>query len=195
MDVMDFREIEEKWQKRWKEIDLYKTPENPEKKFYLLEMYAYPSGDIHIGHFRNYAIGDVVWRYKSMHGYHILHPFGWDAFGLPAEQAAINKHASPKQWTKNNIAQSKKTLQGVGISYDWEREITTCEPEYYKWTQWLFKKLYEHGLCYRDKAYVNWCPDCKTVLANEQVIQGSWWRCESAVTKNQTQQWFIKITS
>jgi leucyl-tRNA synthetase len=194
MDVGDFKKIEEKWQAKWKEIGLYRTPEDPKKKCYLLEMFVYPSGDIHIGHFRNYTIGDVVWRYKAMHGYDLLHPFGWDAFGLPAEQAAINKGASPKEWTMANIAQSRETLQKLGISYDWDREITTCDPEYYKWTQWLFKKLYERGLCYRDRAFVNWCPECKTVLANEQVIQGRCWRCESAVAKTETDQWFIRIT-
>lgn len=195
MDTGEFRKIEEKWQAKWKDMGLYKTPEKPEKKCYLLEMYAYPSGDIHIGHFRNYTLGDVVWRYKKMNGFDLLHPFGWDAFGLPAEQAAINKGASPEKWTMANIAQSRETLQGLGISFDWEREVTTCDPAYYKWTQWLFKKLYEHGLCYRDRAFVNWCPECKTVLANEQVIQGRCWRCDSAVAKKETEQWFIRITN
>ncbi|TES93310.1 MAG: leucine--tRNA ligase [Candidatus Cloacimonadota bacterium] len=189
-----FKEIEKKWQERWEELKLYKTVEKPEKKFYLLEMYAYPSGDIHLGHFRNYTLGDVVWRYKKMKGYQIFHPFGWDAFGLPAEQAAITNKASPSKWTHDNIEKSKETLQLLGISYDWEREIATCDPNYYKWTQWLFKKLYEHGLCYRARTFVNWCPDCKTVLANEQVIQGKCWRCDSLVTKKETEQWFIKIT-
>lgn len=194
MDVNVFKEIEKKWQKRWDEIKLFKTPEKPEKKFYLLEMYAYPSGDIHIGHFRNYTLGDVVWRYKRMKGFQILHPIGWDAFGLPAEQAAITHKESPQQWTLDNIATSKETLKRLGISYDWEREISTCDPNYYKWTQWLFKKLYENGLCYRDTSFVNWCPNCKTVLANEQVIQGRCWRCNSSVTKKEMEQWFIRIT-
>ena len=195
MDIKEFKKIEKKWQKRWKDIELYKTPEKPKKKCFLLEMYAYPSGDIHLGHFRNYILGDVVWRYKAMNGFQILHPFGWDAFGLPAEQAAITNKESPLKWTMDNIAKSKETLEQLGISYDWEREITTCDPEYYKWTQWLFKKLYEHGLCYREKTFVNWCPDCKTVLANEQVIQGRCWRCDTAVTKKETEQWFIRITN
>lgn len=194
MEVNNFKEIERKWQKRWNEIGLYKTVEKPEKKFYLLEMYAYPSGDIHLGHFRNYTLGDVVWRYKKMHGFQILHPFGWDAFGLPAEQAAITHNASPHKWTMNNISISKETLKRLGISYDWEREVTTCDPDYYKWTQWLFLKLYENGLCYRAQTFVNWCPVCKTVLANEQVIQGRCWRCHSFVEKKDMEQWFIRIT-
>lgn len=194
MELSMFREIEEKRGKIWEDIQLYKTPQKPEKKFYLLEMYAYPSGDIHIGHFRNYTLGDVIWRYKKMQGYDILHPFGWDAFGLPAEQAAITHNASPEKWTLDNISKSRATLKELGVSYDWNREISTCDPGYYKWTQWLFKKLYENGLCYRDRTFVNWCPTCKTVLANEQVIQGKCWRCDSAVTKKETEQWFIKIT-
>jgi leucyl-tRNA synthetase len=194
MKTVNFKEIEKKWQERWKEIKLYRTSEKPGKKFYLLEMYAYPSGDIHIGHFRNYTLGDVVWRYKAMCGFDLIHPFGWDAFGLPAEQAAINQKASPRQWTEDNIERSRKTLQDLGLSYDWEREVSTCDSGYYKWTQWLFKKLYEHGLCYRDKTFVNWCPTCKTVLANEQVVGGKCWRCDSAVAKREMEQWFIKIT-
>ncbi len=195
MNEINFKEIEKKSQKRWKDIGLFKTVENPEKKFFLLEMYAYPSGDIHIGHFRNYTLGDVVWRYKTMKGFQILHPFGWDAFGLPAEQAAIKNNADPHKWTLDNISKSKETLQKLGISYDWDREITTCDPNYYKWNQWLFKKLYEKGLCYRDKSFVNWCPTCKTVLANEQVIQGKCWRCDSPVEKKEMEQWFLRITN
>ncbi len=190
-----FKEIEKRWQKRWDKMRLFCTPKNPEKKFYLLEMYAYPSGDIHIGHFRNYILGDVVWRYKRMNGFQIFHPFGWDAFGLPAEQAAITHNSSPERWTMNNIEISRDTLKKLGISYDWEKEVISCKPEYYRWTQWLFKKLYEKGLCYRDETIVNWCPECKTVLANEQVIQGRCWRCDSAVEKTETEQWFIRITN
>ncbi len=188
------QEIEEKVKKFWEGISLYKTPKNPEKKFYLLEMFAYPSGDIHIGHFRNYTIGDVIWKYKRMRGFDILHPFGWDAFGLPAEQAAIKRGISPKEWTMNNIKISKNTLKRLGISYDWDREILTCVPEYYRWTQWLFLKLYSKGLVYRKKSYVNWCPECKTVLANEQVIGGVCWRCGTPVIKKEMEQWYIKIT-
>lgn len=194
MEAEKFKEIEEKWQKKWKEIGLYKTPDKPRNKFYLLEMFAYPSGDIHIGHFRNYTLGDVVWRYKRMQGFQILHPFGWDAFGLPAEQAAITHKESPYKWTMNNISRSKDTLKKLGISYDWQREVVTCDPDYYKWTQWIFLKLYEKGLCYRAHTFVNWCPVCKTVLANEQVVQGRCWRCHSPVEKKETEQWFIKIT-
>jgi len=192
--MYNFREIEKKVKKFWEGISLHNTPENPKKKFYLLEMFAYTSGDIHIGHFRNYTIGDVIWRYKKMKGFDILHPFGWDAFGLPAEQAAIKRGISPKEWTMNNIKMSKNTLQRLGISFDWDREILTCIPEYYKWTQWLFLKLYEKGLVYRKKSYVNWCPECKTVLANEQVMGGVCWRCGAPVVKKEMEQWYIRIT-
>ena len=190
-----FSAIEKKWQSRWKELALYGTPEKPRKKYYLLEMFAYPSGDIHMGHFRNYSIGDLIWRYKRMQGYDILHPFGWDAFGLPAEQAAIKHNMSPKTWTLSNIATARETLIRLGISYDWEREIITCLPDYYKWTQWVFLKLYEAGLVYRANSYVNWCPECKTVLANEQVIDGRCWRCKSEITKRELEQWFVRITA
>ncbi len=189
-----FRKIEEKWQKRWKELNLYSTAEEPDRKFYLLEMFPYPSGDLHMGHLRNYVIGDVVARYKLLQGYDLLHPFGWDAFGLPAEEAAIKRGVDPQTWTMNNIAISRSTLKLMGVSYDWEREITTCLPDYYKWTQWIFLKLYERGLAYRKKAFVNWCPGCQTVLANEQVEDGSCWRCKSEVRKKELTQWFFKIT-
>ncbi len=188
------RDIEIKWQDYWKQIGLYDTPDNPKDKFYLLEMFAYPSGDLHIGHFRNYSIGDAVWRKLRMDGKDILHPFGWDAFGLPAEQAAIKHGKSPEDWTLGNIAKSRSTLEDMAISYDWKREVTTCLPDYYKWTQWVFLKLYEKGLAYRDEAVVNWCPDCKTVLANEQIEGGGCWRCHSEVEKKKLTQWFIKIT-
>ena len=190
----DFAAIEEKWRRFWDETGLYNTPEIPEKKFYLLEMYAYPSGDIHIGHFRNYTVGDVVWRFLKMKGYELLHPFGWDAFGLPAEQAALKRNLSPDKWTHNNIETGKATLKRLAISYDWEREVRTCDPDYYKWTQWIFLKLHEAGLVYRDSSAVNWCPQCKTVLANEQVISGKCWRCGSNVEKRELEQWFVKIT-
>lgn len=192
----DFAQIEQKWQKRWEESKLYRTKENEKvrKKFYLLVMFAYPSGDIHMGHFRNYSIADVYARYKMMQGYDLLHPFGWDAFGLPAEGAAIKAGVDPEAWTLNNIKVSRQTLKLLGISYDWSREITTCLPDYYKWTQWTFIQFFKAGLAYQAKSLVNWCPDCKTVLANEQVINGMCWRCDSLVDKKELIQWFLKIT-
>lgn len=192
--MYDFCGIEDKWRKKWDDWRLYSTPEKVSKKFYLLEMFAYPSGDIHMGHFRNYGVGDVVWRYLKMKGYDILHPFGWDAFGLPAEQAAIKRKMTPRRWTIQNIETGKETLKLLGISYDWDREIRTCEPDYYKWTQWVFLKLYEAGLVYRDISAVNWCPECKTVLANEQTTGGKCWKCDTNVEKKELEQWFIKIT-
>jgi leucyl-tRNA synthetase len=189
-----FKKIEEKWQKRWEEEKLHLTPDPPEKKYYMLVMFAYTSGDIHIGHFRNYTIGDVVARYKRMNGFDVLHPFGWDSFGLPAEGAAITKKADPERWTLNNIEVSRSTIKRCGVSYDWNREVITCLPDYYKWTQWMFLKLYENKLAYRAKSLVNWCPHCNTVLANEQVIQGCCWRCEHKVEKKDLKQWFFKIT-
>jgi leucyl-tRNA synthetase len=190
-----FKEIESKWQKTWEESKIYQAPDHPEKKYYLLVMFAYPSGDIHIGHFRNFIIGDTVARYKMMNGYQVLHPFGWDAFGLPAEIAAIKRKIHPKEWTLQNMKVSDTTLKRCGISFDWSREVITCEPEYYKWTQWMFLKLYEHNLAYRDTAFVNWCPGCKTVLANEQVEQGRCWKCESVVEEKELEQWFFRITA
>ncbi|HID96551.1 MAG TPA: leucine--tRNA ligase [Candidatus Latescibacteria bacterium] len=191
----DFEHIESKWQRIWAETDLYKTREKPSKKYYMLEMFAYTSGDIHMGHFRNYAIGDVVARYKMMQGYDLLHPFGWDAFGLPAEEAAIKHGIDPEKWTLDNINVSRATLKRMGISYDWDREVITCLPDYYKWTQWIFLRLFNRGLAYQDIALVNWCPRCKTVLANEQVEQGSCWRCHSEVGKRELKQWFFRITA
>jgi leucyl-tRNA synthetase len=189
-----FKEIESKWQKKWEESKIYQAPEHPKKKYYLLVMYAYPSGDIHIGHFRNFIIGDTVARYKMMHGYQVLHPFGWDAFGLPAELAAMKRNIHPRQWTLENIRVSDSTLKRCGISFDWSREVITCLPDYYKWTQWIFLKLFEHNLAYQDTALVNWCPDCKTVLANEQVEQGRCWKCQSKVEEKELKQWFFRIT-
>lgn len=189
-----FKEIEAKWLKRWQECKLYDTADEPGEKFYQLEMFIYPSGDIHIGHFRNYIIGDFVWRYKKMQGYDLLHPFGYDAFGLPAEEAAIKRGMSPKDWTFQNIDKSGQTLKDLGLSYDWSREVRTCEPDFYKWTQWLFIKLFEKGLAYRATSFVNWCPKCKTVLANEQVVAGQCWRCDSRVEKKELEQWYFKIT-
>ena len=195
MKSYPFKEIESKWQRSWEESKLYQAPDHPEKKYYMLVMFAYPSGDIHMGHFRNFIIGDVVARYKMMHGYQVLHPFGWDAFGLPAEIAAIKRKIHPKEWSMENIKVSDATLRRCGISFDWSREVITSEPDYYKWTQWMFLKLYENNLAYRDTAFVNWCPGCKTVLANEQVEQGRCWKCESEVIEKELEQWFFRITS
>ncbi|MGB9823536.1 MAG: leucine--tRNA ligase [Candidatus Hydrothermia bacterium] len=193
---MDFnlREIEKKWQEYWKRINLYKTPENPKRKYYVLEMFPYTSGDLHMGHLKNYVIGDVVARVKLMEGYDILHPIGWDAFGLPAENAAIKHGIHPKTWTYNNIENFRKTFDMLGLSYDWDKELATCDHAYYKWTQWLFLLLYKRGLAYRKFDYVNWCPSCKTVLANEQVVDGKCERCKSFVVKKELEQWFFKIT-
>ncbi len=192
----NFKEIESKWQQRWDEQHLYRAPELPEKdnKFYQLEMFAYPSGDIHMGHFRNYIIGDAVARQQMMLGKSVLHPFGWDAFGLPAERAAIQRGIHPSEWTNKNISVSRATLQSVGISYDWEREICSCDPDYYKWTQWMFIQLFEKGLAYRKRGFVNWCPEDKTVLANEQVVDGKCERCGTEVVKKDQVQWYFKIT-
>jgi leucyl-tRNA synthetase len=190
----DFTAIEAKWQAYWSKTSFFHTPDKPRKKYYILEMFAYPSGDIHMGHFRNYSIGDVVYRYKRMQGYDILHPFGWDAFGLPAEGAAIKHKLHPRDWTLNNIKTSRTTLQKMGTSYDWDREVITCLPDYYRWTQWFFLLLYKQGLAYRAKSPVNWCPTCKTGLANEQVEAGKCWRCQSEVTKRELEQWYFKIT-
>jgi len=196
MSSYPFQDIEARAQKKWREMGLFKTPEHPRRKLYILEMFAYPSGDIHMGHFRNYTIGDVITRYRMMQGYEILHPFGWDAFGLPAEEAAIKRGIHPRTWTLNNIEVSRSTLKRMGISYDWDREVITCMPDYYKWTQWIFLRLYHRGLAYQAEAPVNWCPHCQTVLANEQVIEeGVCWRCKTPVTKRVLKQWFFKITA
>lgn len=191
----DFKAIETKWQNKWEQEKLYKVKEDFQKpKYYCLEMFPYPSGNLHMGHVRNYSIGDVIARFKSMRGYNVLHPMGWDAFGLPAENAAIKHGAHPYEWTQNNIKKMRSQLKEMGLSYDWDREITTCDPDYYKWTQWLFLKLYEKGLAYRKKAAVNWCPSCLTVLANEQVVDGECERCSTEVSKRELEQWFFKIT-
>jgi len=190
-----FDSIEEKWQQYWEENNLFKTSENADlPKYYALEMFPYPSGNLHMGHVRNYAIGDVVARFKKMNGYNILHPMGWDAFGLPAENAAIKHGAPPSKWTETNMENMKIQLKTMGISYDWDRELATCKPDYYKFTQWMFLQLYNHGLAYKKNAAVNWCPSCQTVLANEQVVEGSCERCEAAVEKKKLSQWFFKIT-
>lgn len=190
-----FSEIEAKWQKIWEEEGIYKTSEDDtKKKYYILEMFPYPSGNLHMGHVRNYSIGDVVARFKRMQGYNIIHPMGWDAFGLPAENAAIERGIHPADWTWSNIKNMKRQLKSMGLSYDWDREVATCHPDYYKWTQWLFLQFYKRGLVYKKKAPVNWCPSCATVLANEQVVDGKCERCDSVVEKKDLAQWFFKIT-
>jgi leucyl-tRNA synthetase len=187
--------IEKKWRERWRSTRAFEVTEDPSRpKFYCLEMFAYPSGHAHVGHVRNYMIGDVVARMKRMRGFNVLHPFGWDAFGLPAENAAIKNGTHPETWTLENIEHMKGQLQRLGISYAWEREIATCLPEYYKWNQWIFLKMLERGLAYRKRSSVNWCPSCNTVLANEQVIDGRCWRCDTPVTTRDLEQWFFKIT-
>lgn len=191
----DPQKVESKWQRYWAERGVYKTGlDLSKKKFYCLEMFPYPSGEIHMGHVRNYSIGDVIARYKKMRGYNVLHPMGWDAFGLPAENAAIKHGVHPSAWTYKNIENMKRQLDRMGLSYDWEREVTTCNPEYYKWNQWFFLKMLEKGLAYRKHSYVNWCPSCATVLANEQVIDEKCWRCDSTVTQKKLEQWFFRIT-
>src|SRR5262249_44156193 len=187
--------IEKKWQERWTAERTFEVSEDPGKqKFYCLEMFAYPSGHAHVGHVRNYMIGDVVARMKRMRGFNVLHPFGWDAFGLPAENAAIKNGTHPETWTLENIAHMKGQLQRLGISYAWDREIATCLPEYYHWNQWIFLKMLERELAYRKRSTVNWCPSCNTVLANEQVVDGACWRCGSIVETRELEQWFFKIT-
>ena len=189
-------EKEAKWQKRWEEAGIFSTSNNPNKpRFYCLEMFPYPSGRIHMGHVRNYAIGDVITRYKRMRGYNVLHPMGWDAFGLPAENAAIERGIHPAKWTYNNIDYMRTQLKSMGFSYDWSREFATCDPAYYCWNQWLFLKMYEKGLAYKKLSAVNWCVKCETVLANEQVIDNLCWRCSSTVVKKELDQWFFRITA
>lgn len=189
------QEIEKKWQNIWDETNAFKTPDISDKpKYYALSMFPYPSGKLHMGHVRNYTITDVIARFKKANGFNVLHPIGWDSFGLPAENAAMKHHVDPETWTDENIAYMKKQLKMLGLSYDWDREVATCKPEYYKWTQWLFLQLYKKGLVYKKEAAVNWCNECGTVLANEQVIDGKCWRCDSVVEKKYLSQWFIKIT-
>ncbi|WP_019851256.1 leucine--tRNA ligase [Desulfitobacterium sp. PCE1] len=190
-----FSEIEPKWQKKWVDRKDYKAEDHSDKpKYYALAMFPYPSGNLHMGHVRNYSIVDVIARFKRMSGFNVLHPIGWDSFGLPAENAAIKNQTPPAEWTWKNIANMKGQLQEMGISYDWDREVTTCHPDYYKFTQWVFLEFYKHGLVYKKKAGVNWCPSCATVLANEQVVDGACERCDTAVTKKDLEQWFFKIT-
>jgi leucyl-tRNA synthetase len=195
-DRYPFRDIESRWQRRWEETGLFRVRVEPGRpKYYCLEMFPYPSGRIHMGHVRNYAIGDVVTRYKRMRGYNVLHPMGWDAFGLPAENAAIDHGVHPAVWTHENIATMKAQLKTLGISYDWEREVATCDPAYYRWEQLVFIRMLERGLAYRRASTVNWCPGCQTILANEQVEDGRCWRCDSEVAPRRVEGWFFKITA
>jgi len=190
-----FSQIEEKWQKIWEKEQIYEVSEDPQKKkYYCLEMFPYPSGYIHMGHVRNYSIGDVISRFKIMKGFNVIHPIGWDALGMPAENAAIRHGIHPQKWTLDNISHMKKQLKRMGFSYDWARETTTCFPEYYRWNQWIFLKMFEKDLAYRKKSWINWCPQCQTVLANEQVVGESCWRCDSRVIQKEMEQWFLKIT-
>lgn len=191
----EFQEIEQKWQEIWEKEHAFKSVEDyDKKKYYTLEMFPYPSGKLHMGHVRNYSIGDVVSRFKRMEGYNVIHPMGWDSFGLPAENAAIKHGIHPADWTDSNIEEMHKQLNSLGLSYDWDREVATCKPDYYKWMQWLFIQFYKKGLAYKKENPVNWCPSCATVLANEQVVDGACERCKTPVTKKKLSQWYFKIT-
>ncbi|MBI3090036.1 MAG: leucine--tRNA ligase [Candidatus Tectomicrobia bacterium] len=191
----DFHEIETRWQQRWDEKETFRAREDSTRpKFYCLVMFPYPSGRIHMGHVRNYTIGDLLSRFHRMRGANVLHPMGWDAFGLPAENAALERKILPSTWTYDNIAYMRSQLKRLGLSYDWEREVTTCDPAYYRWNQWIFLKMYERGLAYRKLSYVNWCPSCETVLANEQVESGQCWRCASEVAQKELPGWFLRIS-
>ncbi|MDP9262793.1 MAG: class I tRNA ligase family protein, partial [Acidobacteriota bacterium] len=194
----DPQPIEEKWAARWAaDPSLYaaEPSSSARKKYYVLEMLPYPSGALHMGHVRNYSIGDALARQMWMRGYNVLHPMGWDAFGLPAENAAIKAKVHPRQWTLSNIAHMKAQMKRLGFAYDWSTEVASCLPEYYRWNQWFFLKFYERGLAYRKKSRVNWCPECATVLANEQVVDGCCWRHEQTkVEQRELEQWFLRIT-
>jgi leucyl-tRNA synthetase len=195
-EAYDFRSVERKWQERWERERTFAAPQRGEReKYYVLEMLPYPSGDLHVGHAKNYTLGDAIARMTRMLGYDVLHPMGWDAFGLPAENAAIQRGVDPATWTRSNIANMERQVKLMGTGYDWSREIVTCDPEYYRWNQWLFLRLYERGLAYKREAPVNWCPRDRTVLANEQVIDGRCWRCDSLVERRNLAQWFLKITA
>ena len=194
-DKYDFTTIEARWQKIWAEEGAFKTVEDDSKeKYYVLEMFPYPSGKLHMGHVRNYSIGDVIARYKKMAGLNVLHPMGYDSFGLPAENAAIQHNVEPAKWTFENMDEMDKQLASMGLSYDWDRKVATCTPEYYRWTQWIFIQFYKKGLAYKKDNPVNWCPSCQTVLANEQVVDGKCERCKTEVTKKNLSQWYLKIT-
>ena len=191
----EFSVIESKWQKYWDDNGTFRVKNRDKRpKYYCLVMFPYPSGKLHMGHVRNYVLGDVFARFYGLNGHQVIQPIGWDSFGLPAENAAIKNNVDPGSWTKQNIAQMTTQLKALGIAYDWDREIATCTPEYYGWNQWFFIKMWEKGLAYKKSAKVNWCPSCATVLANEQVTQGQCWRCSSTVLDRQLEQWFLKIT-
>ena len=195
MERYNFKSVENKWQKFWEENKSFKTSEDKtKKKFYCLEMFPYPSGKIHMGHVRNYTIGDVLARFKKLQGFNVLHPMGWDSFGMPAENAARQNNLDPKQWTEQNISVMKNQLKKLGLSIDWEREISTCSPAYYKHEQEFFLELYDKGLVYRKENYVNWDPVDQTVLANEQVIDGKGWRSGAIVERKKLNQWFFNIS-
>ncbi len=195
-ETYDYRTTERKWQQRWDEDGIFRASEDASRpKYYAMEMLPYPSGDLHVGHAKNYTIGDAVARMMRMLGYNVLHPMGWDAFGLPAENAAIQRGADPNVWTRENIANMERQVRLMGTGYDWSREIATCDPAYYRWNQWLFLRLYEQGLAYKREAPVNWCPNDQTVLANEQVVDGRCWRCSAVVERRNLSQWFLKITA
>ena len=197
MDSYHPQKIEKKWQKTWEESKIYQAPDQVKGKdnFYHLVMFPYPSGDLHVGHWHNFVGGDVYARFKRMQGKNVLHPMGWDAFGLPAENAAIENKSHPAKWTHQNIENMKVQLKRMGFSYDWERELATCDPEYYRWEQLIFLKMFEKGLAYKKRTYVNWCESCQTVLAKEQVENGCCWRhTEEEVALKEMDSWFFKIT-
>ena len=195
LEKYNFGEIEKKWQKKWEDQNAFKVTEDKDKeKYYVLEMFPYPSGKLHMGHVRNYSIGDVLARYKRMKGFNVLHPMGYDSFGLPAENAAIKNGTPPAEWTFANMDEMNRQLKELGLSYDWDREVATCKPDYYRWMQWIFIQFYKKGLAYKKDNPVNWCPSCQTVLANEQVVDGKCERCKSPVTKKSLSQWYFKIT-
>src|SRR5512136_1505027 len=195
IETYDFAAIEAKWQRAWEDARAFEALDDPYRpKYYCLEMYPYPSGRIHMGHVRNYSIGDVIARQKRMSGANVLHPIGWDALGMPAENAAIKHGTHPRTWTLDNVDHMRAQLKRMGISYDWDREVNTCLPEYYKWNQWIFLRMLERGLAFRKKSWVNWCPQCRTVLANEQAAGGECWRCASPVEQKKMEHWFLKIT-
>ena len=195
MERYNFKSIEKKWQEYWEKNSSFKSQEDfNKKKFYCLEMFPYPSGKIHMGHVRNYTIGDVLSRYKILQDYNVLHPMGWDSFGMPAENAARENNLKPKAWTEKNISVMKKQLKKLGLSIDWDREISTCSEDYYKYQQLFFLEMYENGLVYRKENYVNWDPVDKTVLANEQVIEGKGWRSGATVQRKKLNQWFFNIS-
>ena len=191
----DHRTIERAWQERWERDGIYRARDaDPRPKYYVLEMLPYPSGDLHVGHAKNYTLGDAVARMMRMRGYNVLHPMGWDAFGLPAENAAIQRGIDPDTWTRSNIDNMRRQIKLMGTGYDWTREFATCDPEYYRWNQWFFLRLYERGLAYKRETPVNWCPHDQTVLANEQVHDGRCWRCGTLVERRNLSQWNFKIT-